>query len=742
MTSAHGFRVLCALLALAAAPLAACWSPEHHSVRFNQARPDFFRIPRTWRHDLIQYRARRPEAEAPLSWSWWSEQPSRSQPLLYSALKLEAANRQADAAAIYERFRLADDDPSDQYLIRFRESLPDRIGALRQARTAVERRACATYLRARDAVNAERWDEAEALLAPLRGTPYGGRAGYLSAAILFRRLPRPDGAERALPRFIRAAEAPSVRGLSLFMQGRCHLILSVEPSESFENEVKVTSVAGISRALRCFTLAAADPILHSEALNMAGRCQTLLGDRPAALLNYCRILAGSRPEADPPGVVTSIRLTLRRMTAAEHRRFQTLAQSHPAAIVPYLDVQLRTELWRTGAANLTAFCVRLVRDRPELPVRAALLTRLAQLAAGARQHERAARLAEAAIRRSAPGIERDEARWIHGTALQSLDRIHPALREFEALSRSSVGRYRRGAHEAAAVLCERTRDYVGALHHYFELEYDLDYAYLLDVLAPREALLSFVTRYPRHPRRELVIYSLGIRQFREGDYAAASQTLSRVRTFAAKVENSVHVATSRGKPRVSPEKAAGMLRAWDQARSTARTADQRARAAYDAAAFIFHQRHLLFYNAALWGGHYTEMPDEGPTPRRAGRTWAFDMQGGPYDPNDPQGELGPSEQATLRRYHERHACLWQALQRFRRVAESFPRSPEAPRALYSAALCCSFLQTLDSYWSNSKLPFYAMAIGHYHQIQRDYPDHPLAAAARRFGGSLQAAQSP
>ncbi|MCC2669300.1 MAG: Outer rane lipoprotein, partial [Armatimonadetes bacterium] len=102
--------------------------------------------------------------------------------------------------------------------------------------------------------------------------------------------------------------------------------------------------------------------------------------------------------------------------------------------------------------------------------------------------------------------------------------------------------------------------------------------------------------------------------------------------------------------------------------------------------------------------------------------------------------LSPAEEAKLARYQEQHAALYQALQVFLRVADQYPKSPEAPKALYSAALCYSFLPTLERYWANrTDLNYEAKAVALYRRLQRDYPNDPLVPAAAKYGGPLPAA---
>src|SRR5439155_10086118 len=91
------------------------------------------------------------------------------------------------------------------------------------------------------------------------------------------------------------------------------------------------------------------------------------------------------------------------------------------------------------------------------------------------------------------------------------------------------------------------------------------------------------------------------------------------------------------------------------------------------------------------------------------RTWAFDLHG-PDEVFGGMTALGPRERRQYDRYQEEHAALFQALRVFERVARDYPKTPEAPKALYSAALCCTFLPSLEHYWSASEDDYQEKAI--------------------------------
>jgi tetratricopeptide (TPR) repeat protein len=456
---------------------------------------------------------------------------------------------------------------------------------------------------------------------------------------------------------------------------------------------------------------------------MAAGCRFRLHDYPQALLAYCRQLAAVPPGGQDGAAFVSARWTLRLMSPAQHLGFQKLALDAPEAASVYLDLLLR--YGRSPAQvnhQLGVYALNLLRRHPSAPVSGRLLTQLSLIEDRNAQYAHAERLAVKALTRSRSRAERDEARWQHALALHHLGRGQEALREYERVADGAVTtRMRAGAHEAAAVLSEKLGDFPNAIRHYFVLGYRMDYGYVIDCLATPDDLRAFLKRFPNHPQRNLVRYSLGFRQLRAGEYEAAAQTFTPLGAWLQQAEKVYEATTNKGAKRTPPLEAARYLAAAQRKEQAAKTPAERARHAYDAGRFIFRQRHLLFYNGALWKGS---------------RTWALDLNT-PNNLEDRNGKLSPAESAKLARYQEQHAALYQALRIFQRVADRYPKTPEAPKALYSAALCYTFLPSLERYWTNREdLDYEAKAITLYRRLQREYPHDPLAADAAKYGGPL------
>jgi tetratricopeptide (TPR) repeat protein len=738
------------------APLVACYGPEYDSVHFNSARPDFLQMPPPWWQWPGEVRALETHELSRYGYPYeGTSGPGKAPPpplwvtLKKRAVQQEQAGRFRPAAATWEAYeRVLEQARADPYLGNSYQSdaipdqnaskgLADRVLALRAWRGAPDTTALKSYLKARDLVDQTRFAEATTLLSQIRGEPYGAHADYLRAAIRFY-----TGFYTQTPEFtaevFRAVAGRHPRfAPASYMVGRCSLapVLADERGYAtasppvFPNYVPAQRETYLRRALAAYdACAAADPKgpLAEEARGMAAACRYRLRDYPPALLHYCRHLAALPPGRDDTGVFVSARKCLKAMSLADHRAFQAKALMEPATAAVYLDFHLHYgRLAARGNYNLGMFALEVLKRDSHAPLSGRLLSRLALIEDRAGRPARAEKLASRALRRLPPGAEQDNARWARAQSLEHLKREREALAEWERLAGTAgVPKMRRGAREAAAVVSERLHDYPNAIRHYFALQYVLDYGYVVDCLASQDDLRAFLKRFPGHPQAKLIRYSLGFRQLRAGQYEAAAKTFESLGPWLDVAEKKFACKTYREQPRWPPLRTARFLAEASRRVAAARTEGEKARIAYGMGQLMFRQRHLLFYNGALWVG---------------ARTGALQLSGPATNLEDPQAALSEREQRAMDRYQEEHTALYQALRVFERVAERYPRTPEAPRALYSAALCYTILPGVESYWdSTRKINYTARASALYRRLQREYPHDPLAAAAAKWGGALSA----
>lgn len=732
----RGSRVGAGLLlaAVVGGPLIACSPLEYRSIHFHDAMPNFLRMPQPWLGHEPEKRAL-----APVPPDYYDAMSALQSPdgglrqLEREARAAEGAGQFPEAAKLWARWQ-AFYNQSEHQAAGFNDgtgapqihkpSLPDRIAALRAWRHPGQSADLKVYLRARDAVDDLKTGKAEALLTGLTREPYRSHAEYLRASILYGTA---RGATRAAEGYRRLLARNPKHQAARYMLGRIAYQQGIATDEedgtprAATQEMRPHLRAAAKEYDACARL---DPStsLGLDATGMAGGCYYRLQEYPEALLRYCRQLAALKPGEENFAAMVSADWCLGKMSLEQHAQFQKLAVAEPICAAIYLDLNLYYGTpGAKGLHRLGLYAVEVLKRHPRAPLSGRLLTHLALVEDRAGRYANAERLATAALRASPAGILRDQARWQYALTLHHQGRFRPAMREYETLATGAgLAKMRRGAHEAAALVAERAGDYPGALYHYFALEYRSDYGYVADCLASPNDLRAFLKRYPRHPRANLIRYSLAFRQMRAGEYAAAISTFRSLGSWLDVAEKAYAADTSRKGKRWPPLKMAGVLLNCEQQEARARTDREKAKWAYEAARAIFHQRHLVFYNGALWKG---------------GRTTAFEWGMGPKNVEKPFAPLSAEEKRTYERYQEEHAALYQALQRFLKIAKQYPKTPEAPKALYSAALCYSFLPSLESYWGTQRKEDYAAKeVECYHRIQRDYPRDPLAVAARKWGG--------
>lgn len=728
------------LTATVLTPVLACWGPELESVHFHSMRPDFLRMPEPWWRWPGETRAivRPPQTSSPddENYSAPGSRPADAvndeatlDKLAAAALRLETEEQFPQAVVAWQRFAAARQlTHLEGWQISHADrnyGLEDRTRALGAWRGSQDTPALRAYLTARQRIEDGQLVGIGDLLQAADTGAFQVHAAYLRAVVAFY-LGTPDESATSFREVVKRhpGYAPA-----LYMIGRTYFAAAYELDDGSGAPPDARRSQYLRQALEayeeCARLSTANP-LAQEAAGMAAACRYRLGDYPEALGTYCRALAKLSPGQDDSDAFTSARWCLSRMNGAAHERFQRLAASDPEAAVVYLNLILRYGRSSAGTNyRLGLFALDLLKRHPSLEVSGRLLTQLSTIEDRAGHADRAERLAAQALRRASRPADRDEARWAHALALHHVGKHPAALREYEQVaSEAALPRMRAGAHEAAAVLSERQRDYPNALRHYFALGYRKDAAYVADCLASPEDLRAFGTRFPSHPQVKLIRYSLGFRQLRAGQYTAAAETFSALGPWLETAEKSYVVKTSKKQPRTPPLQAARLLADLQRQERTAKSPDEKAHAAYAAGQFMFHQRHLLFYNGALWQGE---------------RTWALGLNG-PYNVETQAIKVSPQEDASVRVYQEEHAAVFQALRVFRRVADEYPRTPEAPKALYSAALCYSFLPSLESFWgSRTDLNYEREGIKLYQRLQREYPGDPLVAAAARFGGPVSGA---
>lgn len=522
-----------------------------------------------------------------------------------------------------------------------------------------------------------------------------------------------------------------------------------------------------------------------------------VGDTAAALVEYYRLLADGRDAAGQEIAVRSLRLTRGRADEADMDAVESALADEPqvalayayhnlynyatdyyisvpevAAENPYESDQYSSEKYRwqehqedvqreraerRELRRVADFAARLMRRYPRAQVGGAFAVRLA----GAQLELGDAREALSVTRRAlSSGLEADErghALWIEGVAEHRLKDYTAARRTLMRLVEEfPTGDLAPGARRLVALAAEYAGDTSGALEQYLALGYDPDVAYFVDVLMTPDQLASFVEKHQGSPRRDELLYALGLRYMRAGRYTEARATFARVRTSAGSYQDTSYFYNySSSFDEGGPEHPKLHLRHtfWDMfgdgdgeyltrtdapdgstpTRDTRVYADwllrdvktlydlerlqseieraegdeAKAEAMYQLASY-FYEGELLFYNPAAWRGMRAEM--------------LYSLSETTY--------RSPGEPEIIWRYMQEHESPARAIALYLDIARLYPRTRAARDSLYTAILCHQRLAEFNGYWREaySRGLYVGERLVTLGDLRRAYPNYRLPLA--------------
>jgi outer membrane protein assembly factor BamD (BamD/ComL family) len=482
-------------------------------------------------------------------------------------------------------------------------------------------------------------------------------------------------------------------------------------------------------------------------------------DRAGALVEYYRLLGLREDRNARLEAAVSLTLVRHHATESEMQRVEAELQDEPAAALAYAyhniynyainpgcqanydypqsdweakikEAQL-DELQRTELKRVAAFASRLIERYPQASISGGFAVRLAGANLELGENHLAAQQAARALFLNVSGEERARALWLKGVAEHRLHHFESARRTLSILvDENPHGEFTEGARRLLAMVAEDRGDMEAALEQYLDLEYDLDVAYLVDVLMPPEQLESFIESHPQAKQRDELLYALGLRYMRARLWAEARNAFARVQTNVppdAEVYNEASPGCDRvtgytygcidPKERDTGPGVTARLLLYDRQTiddleqlefeaAAARGDEAQAEALYQLASYQYQSSTLLFYNPLLWKG---------------GRYWNLSSLEG-------RGSYrSPDEAAILWRYMQEHEPVARALVVYLYIARTFPQTRAARDALYTAAVCHERLSNYNEYWRG----MYAagMHAGDrfvtYGDVQIRYPDYQL-----------------
>lgn len=744
-------------LAIAAAALGCGWPTTDHSVRFNAFRSakEFGRLPRLSRIGSA--------ADKLFSWSeeeaWRYDEEERESKrtdrLWDEALEVEQEGSLAVARKnlreYLQRTTLTREagygEPTD--FRRRRNSAFDKLDALATLDQGAREDCVRAYLQARTSVD--------------NGQPNGDlmeKAGsdarlkdnvaYLYAVVTYQK--KPENAAIEFGELAAHYPRSEKREAALYMSALARLkwaLGATLPSEAenlpadCDGDCRKSvgeAQAGFRRVLHDYPKGR----LYSDAQGWIAYISLKLGDRPAALAEYYRML-GDRNEASRIEALYSLAFTRDDASDADMARVEKLIENEPDAALAYayhniynfaleslkgydnnLGKADRYENNINELKRIVAFATRMLNRYGSNAAGSGFMVRVAEASLELGNDQEAARLARRALNANARADIRAEALWIEGVAHYHLKHLKEARAALAALvAENPNNRYTEGARRNLAMIAEDMNDLDGALEQYLALDYRLDVAYLVDVLMPTDQLAAFVKNRPLLLHMDELQYALGVRYLRDHRWNDARQTLMVIRTVGRGVDygyRNTYVGDSSEEMRGSAKKlnwderirgirpewieqdlrTASDLERLEQRVKLAEGDEAKAEALYQLASYHY-QGNLLFYNPAWNGTRYYHL----------------------FDLDDSGCFRRADESRRLFDYMQKHDAAATALPLYLEVADRYPKTRAAQDALYTAACCHERLANYNNYWRAiyERGGFAGNRMVNYKDVRRAYPGY-------------------
>ncbi|HMQ05525.1 MAG TPA: outer membrane protein assembly factor BamD [Pyrinomonadaceae bacterium] len=355
------------------------------------------------------------------------------------------------------------------------------------------------------------------------------------------------------------------------------------------------------------------------------------------------------------------------------------------------------------------------------------LLRLAQAHLELENFRDAGLFAERALAGVLSGESRAQALWVRGSVEHREGRLTVAKATFLQLIREFPDdKLTEGARRLLALTAEDQDDLEFALDLYFELKYEQDIAYFVDVLLSTDRLARYVSKRTTSAHYNILLYSLGVRYMREGRWDEAKCTLSRVITEKG---TDHYLEYSRGETWFFPKEPAGyygepdkgkvktswvvqdlktidIIQHYERMVESAQEGDAKAEALYQLASAYFESDDLAFYNPAMWDG------------ARVGSLYSLQFSSHTRLPNETR---------TIFEHLQGHEGWARSIPIFEEIVARYPDSKVARDALYTVAVAHERLASRNCVWGQiyERGLFAGPRMVTYQDVRNIYPDYQL-----------------
>lgn len=390
-------------------------------------------------------------------------------------------------------------------------------------------------------------------------------------------------------------------------------------------------------------------------------------------------------------------------------------------------VKLALDNGKHELERVARFATAMVKQYGGSRVSGDFVLRIAEAQLELQNFKESLAFADRALAMGVNGDARTQALWVKGSSEHQQKKLAAAKATFTRL----VGEFpdhklTEGARRLLAMTAEDQDDLETALDLYFELKYETDVAYFVDVLMPTDRLARYVDKRADSPHYNTLLYSLGVRYMRDKRWDEAKAALRRVQTekgrddyLTSDRDKSWFFPKEPGQPYWEPKvtyiktswvmqdlKTIDILEHYEQAVESAQGDEAKAEAMYQLASAFFEADDLAFYSPAMWDG---------------GRSGSLsELQFSDH-------ERLPNESRIIFEHLQAHDPLAQAIPIYLEIATRFPQTNTARDALYSAAVAHERLSGRHSAWTSiyERGLFAGTRMVTYSDVKGTHPDYQL-----------------
>lgn len=363
---------------------------------------------------------------------------------------------------------------------------------------------------------------------------------------------------------------------------------------------------------------------------------------------------------------------------------------------------------------------RYLANNPDVELAPSLKIRIAQLLYNAKSFQKIIPLVDTLVDK--PQVA-EEALWMRGVAKAKLGKTNEAENDLRRIINDyPKSHLKRGAIEELAIILEKANRPLDALVVYLEHNYLADARYMMDIVLSVEQVQELLKR-PNLPEKDEVLYALGSKYMLDLQLDKAKEAFSQIQAKPAQPKEGQAHDVGTEKERIL--EVINELKVLIDADKQATNNKEHAKALYEIGAYIYHKnnqnqaRHAIFNNVMIQS----------------------------YDsPYFADNLIAPMEGNIKEKRFDQANLLLRAEEYFKTVFTKYPKSPEAPKALFSAALCRLWLTSYHQYhiypkhykpdnslvqidydkMPNNPKTDIKIAKGYISQLHKLYPNHPLA----------------